>query len=393
MRVRISHLVNSLTRQALYESVPGYVGKEQDFALLEQQIRSQHGVDRVHRFDLGENADGCSSRVHDFLRQLDASDLRHFLSGYPESSGALKRYLSELHQAPPEWIALGTGVVSFISILCHAFYEWGDRVLLPTPSFFVIEEYILRSGALPIYLPLQYEEEFAWTDRMTHQVCEQLRRGPVKMLWLCTPNNPTGQPVPHDTIEELVLAAEEAFAMVVVDEAYGEYTDDLPEYASAARLLGKHQNLIVLRSFSKAYGLAGMRIGYAMMSSRVVHDAVARQMEYFPVTKLSLELALVAARDQDYLAATRRVTRERDAALRARLNSLPGVECLPTSSNIMLVRRAGYSTMDLIAVLQTRGIVVANADIEGLRDQGWVRVTCRDESENEVLCSAFENLT
>src|SRR5688572_6718733 len=180
MRVRISHLVNSLTRQALFERVPGYVAKELDFDALALDARVRFGVEQLHRFDLGENPDGCSPQVTDFFRSLSESDLAQYLSGYPESASRLKAQLSGLHGVPPDWVALGTGVVSFISILCHAFYEWGDRVVIPTPSFFVIEEYALRSGALPIYVPLAYDDGFAWTPAISDRIVRQIQCVPVK---------------------------------------------------------------------------------------------------------------------------------------------------------------------------------------------------------------------
>lgn len=392
MRARISHLVNSLSRQALYESVPGYVGREVDFAAIEEKAREQHGIRRLHRFDLGENADGCTPRAREFVRSLSDSDLLHYLSGYPESTRRLKERLSELNGVPPEWIAIGTGADSFISILCHTFYEWGDRVLLPTPTFFVIEEYALRTGALPIYMPLAREEGFAWTPRMTEQVIRQMQCVPIKTLWLCSPNNPTGQPISAAEIEAIVRAAEETFTIVVLDEAYGEYTDDMAEFASTARLLSRNEHLIVLRSFSKAYGLAGMRIGYAMMSSKVVHDAVARQMEYFPVTRLSIELARIAAEDQDYIALTRNRTRKRIAALTKALDRMQGVEYVPSESNIFLARCPAYSTRELRDALIERGVLVADADMEGLRGQGWVRITCREPADNACLVHALEDV-
>jgi histidinol-phosphate aminotransferase len=393
MRVRISHLVNSLTRQALFETVPGYVAKEVDFEATERAARLQYGIDALHRFDLGENADGCSPRVREFLQSLSAADLGHYLSSYPETATSLKQKLSELNGVPAEWIALGTGVVSFISILCHTFYEWGDRVLLPTPSFFVIEEYALRSGALPIYMPFRFEEEFAWTNRMTDEIVHQMQCLPIKMLWICTPNNPTGQAVPIEAIETLLRAAEETFTMVVVDEAYGEFTDDLPEHRSAATLLARHENLIVLRTFSKAYGLAGMRIGYSMMSSRVVHDAVSRQMEYFPVTKLSVEMALVAANDQEYVELTRRVTRDRIRDLHSHLSNISGLECLESEANVFLMRRKGSTTAELRESLLARGVLVASADVEGLNGEGWVRVTAKSPAENTLLVNAAASLS
>jgi histidinol-phosphate aminotransferase len=392
MRVRISHLVNSLTRQALFERVPGYVAKETDFEAIEAEARDRYGIEHLHRFDLGENADGCSPRVTEFLRSLSDEDLVHFLSGYPESAARLKRHLSELHSVPQEWIALGTGVVSFISILCHAFYEWGDRVVIPTPSFFVIEEYALRSGALPIYIPLSYEDGFTWTPAVSARIVKQIQCVPVKMLWLCSPNNPTGQPIPHDEIEAIVRAAEESFTMVVVDEAYGEYTDDRYHFRSSRDLLAGHENLIVLRSFSKAYGLAGMRVGYAMMSSQVVHDAVARQMEYFPITKLSAELAGIAAGDQEYIAQTRRSTAERMTELQSEIRKIGGFECVPSFTNTFLCRQPGLPAFGLQEALLKEGVLVATADVEGLKDQGWVRITCRRETENENLLAGLRAL-
>lgn len=212
------------------------------------------------------------------------------------------------------------------------------------------------------------------------------------MLWLCSPNNPTGKAVPTDAVEELVRVAEETFTMVVADEAYGEFTDDMPEYASAVRLLKRHENLIVLRSFSKAYGLAGMRVGYAMMASRIVHDAVSRQMEYFPVAGLSLELARVAAEDVEYLTTTRSATRERVRQLQADIHKIHGFECIPTLCNIFLCRRRGTTTEELLSALCREGALVSSADIEGLQGQGWVRVTCRSPEDNAHLLQALRSV-
>jgi hypothetical protein len=90
MRVRISHLVNSLTRQALFERVPGYVSIQ----AIEAEARDRFDIERLHRFDLGENPDGCSPRVLEFIRSLTDEDLLHYLCGYPESTARLK------HQPP-----------------------------------------------------------------------------------------------------------------------------------------------------------------------------------------------------------------------------------------------------------------------------------------------------
>ncbi|HLV81647.1 MAG TPA: aminotransferase class I/II-fold pyridoxal phosphate-dependent enzyme, partial [Chthonomonadaceae bacterium] len=127
----------------------------------------------------------------------------------------------------------------------------------------------------------------------------------------------------------------------------------------------------------------------ALMASKVIHAALARQMEYFPVTKLSLELARVAAEDQAYLARTRRLTRKRLCGLQAAIREIPGCECMPTCANIFLCRRRGMPAAQLMQALLQGSVLVANADIEGLQGQGWVRITCREEPDNRILLSAL----
>jgi histidinol-phosphate/aromatic aminotransferase/cobyric acid decarboxylase-like protein len=132
-----------------------------------------------------------------------------------------------------------------------------------------------------------------------------------------------------------------------------------------------------------------MRVGYAMMSSPVVHDAVARQMEYFPITKLSAELAGIAALDQNYIARTQKSTAERMAAVQAGIRKIGRYECVPSFTNTFLCRHPGRSSSQFQEGLLRKGVLTASADMEGLKDQGWVRVTCRREEENARLLNSL----
>jgi histidinol-phosphate aminotransferase len=389
---------NTTTRRAMFDDVKGYVDKSRSPERMIERIRAEHHLDRVYRFDLGENADGFSPRIQEYLGQLRAegridAQVSEWFNLYPDvNQTGLKRKLAERFGIPPQWILLGAGADSILDLIARVFLDHRDAYLMPIPSFFLFEAFSGRMGAIPFLLPLNEEDGFRWTERTTRQFKERVDQARPKLIWIANPNNPTGQLIPEGVLEELTEFASAHHAFIVIDEAYGEYTDPPGGVASAARLLHRHPNLMVLRTFSKQFGLAGLRLGYLMCSAKDIHAGLQVHNPNFAVTRVAADLARLALEDEGFLlrsgAATRRNTRQVFAAL----DPLQAFRAIPTRTCIFMLKHRGLTGPELQREFERKGIIASAVDISGIEGKGYLRFTVRDRADNEYLIRACQEI-
>jgi histidinol-phosphate aminotransferase len=394
MRTKTHKFFNAPTRQAMFEKVKGYIDKAVDVEADIQRLRDQHGLDRIYRFDLGENSEGYSPKIREYLDELRSNDRKFArFNEYPDSNHTLlKQRLSEKFGIPKDWFVIGTGLDSLIDLIARVFLDHRDVYLMPTPSFFLFEAISERMGAVPYFLDLNEEDHFRWTHRTTHRFKELVDKFRPKLIWIANPNNPTGHLVHDMVLEELIEYASSYNAFVVVDEAYGEYTDPPGEVLSAARFLASYPNLMVLRTFSKKYGLASLRIGYLMCSSSDILEGIQVHRHPFPVTQLSADLAQIALEDEAFLTQSRIYTIARRKEVFARLSPLANLTVIPSSTNIFMLRHHRMSGPALKVALEGRGIIASAIDISGIKGRGFLRFTLRNQEDNRYLCQCLEEL-
>jgi len=387
---------NAATRQAMFEKVLGYVDKSLDVEAELGRIRQEHRVQRIYRFDLGENAEGYSPRILQYLDALRGNGdiqarLGQWLNAYPDRShAALKQALGRRYGIPPDWVMIGAGLDAILDMITRVFLDNGDAYLMPVPSFYLFENYAERMGAVPYFLPLREEDEFRWTAQTTQRFKELVDKFRPKLIWLATPNNPTGQFIHASVLEDLIDYASGYNAFVVVDEAYGEYTDPTGGVHSAAQFLERYRNLMVLRTFSKKYGLASLRIGYLMTSSTEIMEGLQIHRHHFPVTQFSADLALIALEDEDFLVESRNRLKGTRADVFERLGRLRNLALIPSKANIFMLRHRHLDGAAFSRALQRRGIVASPLAISGVRDRGFLRFTLRSPADNAWLCDACE---
>jgi histidinol-phosphate aminotransferase len=394
MHTKTHKFFNAPTRQAMFEKVKGYVDKSVDVEAEIQRVKDQYGLDRVFRFDLGENSEGYSPKIREYLDELRSSDLKvSRFNEYPDSNHtALKQRLSEKFSIPRDWFIIGTGLDSIIDLIARVFLDHRDVYLMPTPSFFLFEALSERMGAVPYFLDLREEDQFRWTHQTTARFKLLVDKFRPKLIWIANPNNPTGHLIHDMVLEELMEYASSYNAFVVVDEAYGEYTDPPSEVLSAARFLSKYQNLMVLRTFSKKYGLASLRIGYVMCSSPDILEGIHLHRHPFPVTQLSADLAQIALEDEAFLTASRTQNISKRKHVFAQLNPLANLTIIPSSTNIFMLKHQHMDGPTLKRSLQSRGIIASELDISGIKGKGFLRFTLRNEEDNRYLCQVLEEL-
>lgn len=391
MQIKTHKFFNDATRQAMFERVKGYVDKAVDVETEIERTQAKYGLDRIYRFDLGENADGYSPRIQEYLGELRKDGrinarLNEWLNSYPDRNYlSLRQGLADRFEIPREWIMIGAGLEYILDLITRVFLEPRDIYLTPVPSFYLFEEYSERMGAIPYFLDLKEEDGFRWTAQTTQRFRKLVDKFRPKLIWIANPNNPTGQFVQDMVLEDLMDYARAYNAFIVIDEAYGEYTDPPGEVLSAARFLPRFENLMVLRTFSKKFGLASLRIGYLMCSSPDILEGLQVHRHNFPVTQLSVDLAQIALEDQDFLNQSRLQNTANRKEVFEHLSGLQDFSAIPTRTNIFMLKHRLFSGMELKEAFEQRGIIASSLDISGIQDKGYLRFTLRNREDNRYL--------
>ena len=251
---------------------------------------------------------------------------------YPDLSRAeLAADLAERHGLAPENVVLGCGSTQILRSVVAAFASATRRLVLAEPTFEAVVRYQQPFGYAVEKVPLdgRYAHDI---ERMKHRV----GRGPA-LVYLCNPNNPTATLTPSVEIDSWIRQAPES-VLFVVDEAYCEYVED-PGYATAARWVAERPNVVVTRTFSKIYAMAGLRLGYGLAAA-----ATARRLREFlaadNVNGVAVAAARAAVADEELIAASRQVNRQAKTIALACLDEL-GLEHLPSHANFLMHRVAG----------------------------------------------------
>lgn len=302
---------------------------------------------------------------------------------YPDpQAGALKRALAEHWQIASSRIALGNGSHELLMLLAQCFADPSTSVVFSEFGFAVFPIATAAVGAIPIRVDaLSPDHPNAPCGHDLDALAAAIRND-TRLVYLANPNNPTGTWF-TDAEMERFLARVPQSTLVVVDEAYQEFVD-APGAGSAIRLLDAHPNLVVTRTFSKAYALAGLRIGYLLADASVV-DVIERLRESFNVNMLAQVAATAALADSGHLEAICYWTRKEREWLSDELNSR-GYRVLPSQTNFVLVVLEDDAA-PLEKHLFDRGVIVRPMGGYGLGH--CIRISLGTRAENERLLAAL----
>jgi histidinol-phosphate aminotransferase len=335
------------------------------------QIKRELGLTDLLRMGANENPLGPSPKA--VAAMIAAAQEAQY---YPDAGAwELRRALSERLDHPVEGIVVEAGITGLLRVSVEAFCEPGARVVYPWPSYANYPLTLLPLGATPV--PVQGKGlEPDW---------EALARAAqtARMVWLCNPNNPTGLQYGNTEIRWLLERLPDD-CLLMVDEAYWEYGDQ----ESALALLRERYPIAVLRTFAKAYGLAGLRVGYGVMPPAVA-DWFNRAREPFQVGSIAQAAALAALDDQEHLDRSVRVVREGRAFLTDACTAL-GIQVIPSAANFVLLHLGGDCRAVATALLKQGIMVRATDDIFAL--PGYLRVTVGTREMNERFIAALESL-
>ena len=385
MIVKTVKSFNQFTRNALLEKVGGYINKSKSQEEEVLRLKKTYNLRKIYRFDLGENVDGFSPLINEFLENLYKNEILFTkLHQYPDiTHTSLRERLGAIFNVPRQNIVISAGLDSILDLITRVFFEYKDIYLMPVPGFFLFESYSERMGASPVFLQLNENENFAFTYDTFLQLQDLLIRFRPKIIWLSNPNNPTGQVISDKILIDIFELARLYNTYVVVDEAYHEFIGTAAQ--SAVRFTQEYNNLMVLRSFSKAFGLAGIRLGYLICSDADIIEALLLHRHHFPITQLSLNIARIALKDKVFIKETQYNTAIRREALFQKLASLSTFKFIPSVTNIFMLRNTILPAYELDKLFKKNGIIASRLNITGVPQDDYLRLTVRKEHENNEL--------
>lgn len=289
----------------------------------------------VVKLNTNENPYPPSARVRAAL--LDACDRLH---RYPDPSArALRERAGALYGVDPDGIVVGNGSDELLSLLVRTIVDPGETVAFPVPTYSLYDPLVALQGAVARHFPFPDD----WS------LPEDMFRGEARLWIVCNPNAPSGTLVAASILERLAEA--HAGSVVVIDEAYVDFADQ-----NALALVGRLPNVVVLRTLSKSYSLAGLRLGLALATPELARE-ISKVKDSYNVSRLAQAGALAALEDQETMRAHVARVRATRARLEGELASL-GFSVVPSQANFVLARRPGEAVGGLAARLKERGVLV-----------------------------------
>ncbi|MGP0019058.1 MAG: histidinol-phosphate transaminase [Candidatus Sulfotelmatobacter sp.] len=318
------------------------------------------------RLDFNENTAGCSPRVLERIQQLDPEQL----GSYPEREPVEVKVAAMLGVAAPE-LLLTNGVDEAIHLLCETYLERGDEALIVVPTYSMYRIYMMAAGAQVISVPAGEDFIFPADD-----LCARISPR-TRLIAVANPNNPTGSVAPAEELRRIACSAPDA--AVLVDEAYFEFYG---QSMLAAR--EQFRNLFVARTFSKAYGLAGLRLGMLIGDADQMR-AVRRVCSPYNVNAVALACLPEALGDQAYIQQYVNEVRESRARLE-RVLEASRIPFWPSEANFVLARVGAASSF--VEHMRRRGILVRDRSSDH-GCEGCVRITLGPRAHADRLLAAL----
>jgi histidinol-phosphate aminotransferase len=341
------------------------------------ELEREYGVRDIVKLASNENPFGPSP----VAQQRIVAAVQE-IARYPDANGfELKQALATRHGVDPACITLGNGSNDVLVLLAETFLAPGLEAVYSQYAFAVYPIAVQSTGAthkvaagLPADGPSPYGHDL---EAMAALVTDRTR-----VVFIANPNNPTGTWVAGDALESFIAAVPRE-TLVVVDQAYLEYVDE-PGYADATNWLARYRNLVVTQTFSKAFGLAGLRVGYALSSPEVA-GLLNRLRQPFNANSLALEAALAALADEAHVARCVQVNNAERQRVEDACRKL-GLAVVPSVCNFILADM-GRDAAEVYEALLRRGVIVRPVANYGLPRH--LRISIGTPAENDRLVSAL----
>ncbi|TAJ30826.1 MAG: histidinol-phosphate transaminase [Nitrospirae bacterium] len=333
-----------------------------------EELERELGIPRAIKLASNENPLGPSPKALAVLTEVAGT-----LNRYPDGGAhRLRRALADHYKVTPDQVILGNGSDEIIGLLVRTFLSPGDEAVMADQTFVIYKMEVTAAHGVPVIVPLKAGRHDL--PAMAKAVTPRTR-----LLFVCNPNNPTGTMVAAEDVAALMAQVPDE-VIVVFDEAYYEYvvSRDFPD---SLGYVTQNRNVIVLRTFSKVYGLAGLRIGYGLTTPEIT-GYLNRVRPPFNANSLAQRAALAALGDEEHVARSRAMNQAEMARVRTELVSL-GLQPLPSEANFLYFD-VGRSGREVFEALLREGVIVRH--IEGR----MLRVTIGLPEENTRFLQALK---
>jgi histidinol-phosphate aminotransferase len=329
----------------------------------EEDIIERYGLDRVVYLASNENPFGCSDQVAAAIVNVSLNASR-----YPDASASkLRQKLAELNSVSIDNVLVGNGSNEILDNVARAYLNDGDEVVISDHSFAMYPIFAKSVGAIVNSVPMN--DWCVDLDAIKSEISNS-----TKVVYIANANNPTGSMLSVADIQKFLTEIPSSI-VVVIDEAYIEFSDE--SYHSVVQLIEHFENLVVSRTFSKAYGLAGLRIGYGI-ACKVVLRNLQKMCRPFNVNLVALDAAEAALDDVEFLNKTVEENRKQKGILQ-RWFLENEIEYLPSQANFLTFQVKGRAEA-CIQFLKQRGVIVRG--LSGYGMVNWVRVSVGLSDEN-----------
>lgn len=336
-----------------------------------EEVKRELGLKTVAKLASNENPLGPSNKAIEAIKKYAGK-----VNIYPDGGGYyLKRALAEKLGLEEEEIILGNGSDEIISLITRVFLQKGEEAIMGDPSFLMYKIDTQLSQARIIPIPLN---DF----RLNLPAMAKAITPKTKLIFISNPNNPTGTIVEEKEVR-IFLKDLSPQIIVIFDEAYFEYVED-ENYPQTINLLNGENNIVILRTFSKIYGLAGLRVGYGISQPQII-KILNRARPPFNVNSLAQVAALASLKDQDQIIRSKKLIKEEKEYLYSNLDKMK-LSYIPTQANFILIK-LGIKAPYIEKKLLQDGIIIRGMKAYNLTQ--YIRLTIGTREQNEKFIRAL----
>ena len=347
-------------------------------------MKYTHGGDiytTAYRLDFSANI--CPFGANDAVRQAAIRGME-MVTAYPDSQcRKLRQQIAEAYALRPEWVTAGNGAADVLFSLVLA--EKPAKGMILAPAFQEYEQALRSVGSEVIVWERKPEQDFVLGDAFIERLEQELKAG-LDMVFFCTPDNPSGALISKDLLLKALELCDRYYARMVVDESFWEFAFDRAA-ETMLPYIEKSKSLFLLRSFTKMYGIPGLRLGYGLCSDADLLERMEEVRQPWSVSIPAQEAGIAALNETDWCRQVRSYVAEQRNWLAGEIKQL-GCNVYPSSANYLLF----YLDKELMEPLKRKGILIRDcSNYRGLT-KGYYRIAVKMKEENEQLIDAMQDV-
>jgi threonine-phosphate decarboxylase len=315
-----------------------------------------------------------------------AKDAFGRIQAYPASnSNELREVIAKHYGVKKSNIIMGNGSTELMYLFCEVFLKKGEFAAIPAPTFGEYESAVRRTGEEVRFVKLGKNFQIESKSFIS-------QTKDAKIIFVCNPNNPTSMLTPTEQLTEIVEDALARDCLVFLDEDFLEFVEH-EKVLSMVDKINNYQNLFILKSFTKIFGLTGLRVGYGIANQEII-NAMACSKIPWNINCLGQAAAVAALKDTEHLQKTLALIKKEKAFLQSGLSEIRGFKLYPADANFFFIdiRKSGFTAAELAQKMLSKGMLIRDCtSFRGL-DEFFVRVAVKTRVENESLLSALRGI-